>query len=65
MEVCRERDASGVYAKADAGEITDFPGVSASYEPQSNPDLVVPTHEWPLAKSVEAVMQLLEERAIV
>ena len=65
VEVCRERDASGVYAKADAGEITDFPGVSASYEPPSNPDLVVPTHEWPLAKSVEAVMQLLEERAIV
>ena len=54
-----------MYAKADAGEITDFPGVSASYEPPSNPDLVVPTHEWPLAKSVEAVMQLLEERAIV
>ena len=60
VEVCRTRDASGVYAKADAGEISDFPGVSAPYEPPARPDLVLPTHDWSLPRSVEAVMRLLE-----
>ena len=65
VEVCRQRDSSGGYAKADAGEITDFPGVTAPYEPPTKPDLVIPSHEWPLAKSVEAVLALLESRGVL
>jgi bifunctional enzyme CysN/CysC len=65
VEVCRSRDSSGGYAKADAGEIADFPGVSGPYEPPTNPDLVIPSHEWPLAKSVEAVLGLLEAKGVL
>jgi bifunctional enzyme CysN/CysC len=65
VEICRERDTEGRYAKADAGEIANFPGVSADYEPPSNPDLVLPTHEWPVAKCVDAVVKLLESHGIV
>jgi bifunctional enzyme CysN/CysC len=65
VEVCRERDTSGAYAKADAGEITDFPGVTAPYELPAEPDLVIPSHEWPLARSVEAVLGLLEQKGVV
>ncbi len=65
VEVCRQRDTSGAYAKADAGEITDFPGVTAPYEPPAEPDLVIPSHEWPLARSVEAVLGLLEQKGVV
>jgi bifunctional enzyme CysN/CysC len=65
VEVCRTRDTDGRYAQADAGEITNFPGVSAAYEPPANPDLVLPTHEWPVAKCVDAVIELLERRGIV
>jgi len=65
VEVCRQRDTSGAYAKADAGEITDFPGVTAPYEPPVEPDLVIPSHEWPLARSVEAVLGLLEQKGVV
>jgi bifunctional enzyme CysN/CysC len=65
VEVCRQRDTSGGYAKADAGEIAEFPGVSAPYEPPTAPDLVVPSHEWPLARSVEAVLALLESRGVL
>jgi bifunctional enzyme CysN/CysC len=64
VEVCRERDTEGRYAKADAGEIANFPGVSADYEPPANPDLVLPTHDWPVAKCVDAVVKLLESRGI-
>jgi len=65
VEVCRQRDASGAYAKAEAGEFPDFPGVSAAYEPPVDPDLVIPSAEWPLARSVEAVLGLLETKGVV
>ena len=65
VEICRQRDTSGGYAKADAGTIADFPGVTAPYEPPVNPDLVIPSHEWPLARSVEAVLGLLESRGVL
>ena len=32
LDVCRSRDTRGLYAQADAGEIANFPGVSAPYE---------------------------------
>jgi bifunctional enzyme CysN/CysC len=65
VEVCRRRDSSGVYAKADVGAIADFPGVSAAYEPPATPDLVVPSHEWPIGRGVEAVIGLLEARGVL
>jgi adenylylsulfate kinase len=32
LEVCEERDVKGLYAKARAGEIEDFTGISAPFE---------------------------------
>ncbi len=37
LEVCRQRDQGGQYAKADGGEIASFPGVSSPYEPPWRP----------------------------
>ena len=65
LEVCRQRDTDGHYPLADAGAITNFPGVSAPYEPPSTPDLVIPTHEWPVGKCVDAVVGLLESRGVI
>ncbi|MFM7109232.1 MAG: sulfate adenylyltransferase subunit CysN [Planctomycetaceae bacterium] len=61
-EVCRTRDADGHYALADSGQIANFPGVSAPYEPPAKPDLVLPTHEWPVGRCVDAIVSLLESR---
>ena len=41
VQVCRDRDFKGNYAKADRGEITEFTGVSAPYEIPVRPDVVV------------------------
>lgn len=41
LEVCEQRDPKGLYAKARAGHIPNFTGVSAPYEPPLNPDLLV------------------------
>jgi bifunctional enzyme CysN/CysC len=65
IEVCRERDTEGRYERADRGEIANFPGVSAPYEPPSKPDLVLPTHELPVDQCVDQILALLEQREIL
>jgi bifunctional enzyme CysN/CysC len=65
VEVCRIRDADGHYTLADRGELTNFPGVSAPYEPPVSPDIVLPTHEWPVSRCVDAVVKLLESRGMI
>ena len=62
IEVCRQRDTDGHYRLADTGEFANFPGVTAPYEPPAQPDLVLPTHEWPVSRCVDALVQLLESR---
>ena len=39
LDVCESRDPKGLYKKARAGEILNFTGISAPYEPPSSPDL--------------------------
>jgi bifunctional enzyme CysN/CysC len=39
LEVCEQRDPKGLYARARAGELTDFTGVSSEYEAPTHPDL--------------------------
>jgi bifunctional enzyme CysN/CysC len=43
IEVLKERDPKGLYAKALRGEIPNFTGISAPYEEPENPDLVIET----------------------
>ena len=65
IDVCRLRDTDGHYALADEGVLTNFPGVSAPYEPPRASDLIVPTHQWPVARCVDAIVELLEQRGII
>ena len=65
IEVCRTRDTDGHYRLADKGEFANFPGVTAPYEAPANPDLVLPTHEWPVGKCVDALVHLLESRGVM
>ena len=58
IEVCEERDVKGLYAKARAGEIPDFSGISAPYETPVDPDLRIDTSR-PLADCVTAVLDAL------
>jgi bifunctional enzyme CysN/CysC len=65
VEICRQRDSEGHYGLADAGEMKNFPGVSAPYETPVEPDLVLPTHQWTVARCVDAIVRLLEERGAI
>jgi bifunctional enzyme CysN/CysC len=64
LEVCRQRDQEGLYAKAEEGEIANFPGVSAPYEAPKSPDLVLETAEIDVDECVKRIVALLAERKI-
>jgi adenylylsulfate kinase len=56
IDVCANRDQKGIYAKAKAGTIREFTGISAPYESPTNPSLVIDSAR---LKPVEAAKQLL------
>ncbi len=45
LEVCEERDRKGLYAKARAGIIKEFTGISDPYEAPENAEMVIDTTE--------------------
>jgi adenylylsulfate kinase len=64
-EVCAERDQKGIYAKAKAGLIKDFTGISAPYEVPENPDLVIHSSEEDASQAASRVIKLLEEYDLI
>ena len=65
LDVCRARETGGMYARADAGEILQFPGVSAAYDVPASPDLVLPTHELDIDACVDRLVRLLESKGTI
>jgi adenylylsulfate kinase len=61
LEVCEERDVKGLYKKARAGEIPEFTGISAPYEPPERPELVIQTGGQAVEESVKVLVEYLEE----
>jgi bifunctional enzyme CysN/CysC len=59
------RDSKGHYAKAQAGVLPNFPGVSALYEAPEKADLVVDSGKYPLESCVQQVLELLTRRGVI
>jgi sulfate adenylyltransferase len=59
IEVCAARDRKGLYAKAQAGLIQGFTGVSDPYEEPRDADLVLDTSTMTRDEAVSAVLKLL------
>ncbi|WP_068259773.1 adenylyl-sulfate kinase [Janibacter limosus] len=59
---CARRDRKGLYAKAQAGEITDFTGVSAPYEAPHDAELNLDTSAMSVEEARDQVVTLLRER---
>ncbi len=62
VDVCRQRDPKGLYARADRGEIADFTGVSAPYEMPGNPDILVHAERDSVAVCVAQIVAFIEAR---
>ncbi len=64
LEVCRRRDAEGLYARAEAGDI-ELPGINEPYEPPAAPDLELPTHELDVETCVDRLVAVLQARGLL
>jgi adenylyl-sulfate kinase len=60
LSTCAERDPKGLYAKALAGEIKHFTGVSDPYEPPLDAEIVLHTESESVDDSVHQILGWLE-----
>lgn len=60
LEVCKQRDRKGLYAKAEAGEITEFTGISDPYEEPGNADVRLETEDSTPEESAQHILLHLE-----
>ncbi len=65
IDVCIERDPKGIYAKALAGEIKNFTGISAPYEPPENPDFVVNADKEDFVAVAKEIVGFIKKRGLV
>lgn len=65
LDICEGRDVKGLYARARAGEIPAFTGISSPYEEPEQAEIVVPTGSEPLDMSVQRVMAWLEANDVI
>jgi adenylylsulfate kinase len=63
LEILIERDTKGLYARALAGELPLFTGVSDPYEPPRHPDVRIQSNQDSIEHSVERVLAWLRARA--
>ncbi|MGO2113164.1 MAG: adenylyl-sulfate kinase [Pseudoclavibacter sp.] len=60
LEVCEARDRKGLYAKARAGEIPDFTGISSPYEQPDDAEIVIDTSQLSIDDAIAAVAAVIE-----
>jgi bifunctional enzyme CysN/CysC len=61
LEVCEKRDTKGLYRKARAGQLKEFTGISAPYEPPLAPELEIRSGEWPVARCLAELVLYVQQ----
>jgi adenylylsulfate kinase len=62
LATCERRDPKGLYAKARAGQIVDFTGISAPYEAPVRPALALDTASLSVDACIQDLLDLLRGR---
>ncbi len=65
LEVCEQRDRKGLYAKARAGIIKEFTGISDPYEPPEDAELVIDTTDITPEEAVQQIILYLEKEGYI
>ena len=65
LDTCETRDVKGLYAKARRGEIPDFTGISAPYEPPEKPSLVIDSSRHTIDECVAELQKFVIERFLI
>ncbi len=64
LEVCEARDRKGLYARARAGEIADFTGISSPYEAPTDADVTIDASTTTVEEAVAAVVREIDRRRV-
>ena len=59
LEVCEQRDVKGLYAKARAGELPNFTGISSPYESPQDPEIRIDTTQVSAEEAAEQIIDYL------
>jgi sulfate adenylyltransferase len=65
IEVCEQRDRKGLYAKARAGILKDFTGISDPYEPPMDAEVVINTAELSPEEGAQEIILHLEREGFI
>jgi len=65
LEVCEARDRKGLYAKARAGIVKEFTGISDPYEAPDDAELVIDTTDITPAEAAQQVLMYLEGEGFI
>jgi sulfate adenylyltransferase len=65
LEVCEERDRKGLYAKARAGQLPEFTGISDPYEVPSDADVTIDTTQLTPEEAAQQIILHLESEGYV
>ncbi|HEX7182446.1 MAG TPA: bifunctional sulfate adenylyltransferase/adenylylsulfate kinase [Thermoanaerobaculia bacterium] len=65
IETCEERDRKGLYAKARAGILKEFTGISDPYEEPADADLVIDTTQMSPEEAAQEILLYLEREGYV
>lgn len=65
VDVCEKRDRKGLYAKARAGVIKEFTGISDPYEVPPNPEVTIDTESCKPAQAAQKIILKLESMGLI
>jgi len=60
IEICKQRDPKGYYARALRGEIKFFTGIDDPYEPPESPELFIDTSDESIPDSIGRVTEFID-----
>jgi len=65
QELCEQRDAKGIYAKARKGEIRNFTGIDDPYEPPQHPEMRLDTINRLAEENARLILDYLQGRGFI
>ena len=65
VDVCEQRDRKGLYAKARAGIIKEFTGISDPYEEPNDAEVVINTSEFTPEEAAQEIILHLEREGFI
>ncbi|MCP3867113.1 MAG: adenylyl-sulfate kinase [Gammaproteobacteria bacterium] len=65
LDVCKQRDPKGLYAKAERGEIKQFTGVDSPYESPQFPEVTIDADHLSVTEAVNVLLAYLDRSGVL